>query len=204
MDMIYTIIYNIYRLSNFDFDNCTNLNDEEEDYKQFIDKLNEFKDHPNLLSWQISDEMHHCFNKLLRHRTLAIHQLDPNHPSFTALFLPGEVNLLMNTTDIMGLDNYPIEEGRKIREVNYNMDEAYKEILKAKLFISVIQIFDWAFLYRNYKEQPDYKSNRPTLQEMRSMSWQAIVAGVKGLMYYSLWEFVEKINEFKDHPALLS
>ena len=61
-----------------------------------------------------------------------------------------------------------------------------------KLFISVIQIFDWAFLYRNYKEQPDYISSPPTLQEIRSMSWQELVSGGKGLMYYSLLEFMEQ------------
>ena len=71
------------------------------------------------------------------------------------------------------------------------MDNAYKEILQAKLFISVNQIFDWGFLYRNYRGEPDSLSFPPTLQEMRSMSWQGLVAGAKGILFYSLWEFVE-------------
>ena len=70
----------------------------------------------------------------------------------------------MNTTDIMGLDNYPIGKS-KIRNVNYYMDETYKEILQAKLFISTIQIFDWAFLYRNYRGQPDFISSPPTIKK---------------------------------------
>jgi hypothetical protein len=71
------------------------------------------------------------------------------------------------------------------------MGDAYKEILQAKLFISVNQIFDITFLYWNYRGQPDWISSPPTLQEMRSMSWQGLVAGAKGLLFYSLWEFVE-------------
>ena len=197
MDMIYTtqqgklkVIYAIYKLYNLDKNKCTNIDDEKESYKQFIDKLNEFKDHPNLLSWYKDDEIPYCFNKFLRNRTLSIHEIDPNHPSFTVLYLPGETNSLMNTTDIMGLDNYPIGRSQ-IRDILYYNDDAYKEILEAKLFISVIQIFDWAFLYRNYRERPDYISSPPTLQEMKSMSWQGLVAGAKGLLFYSLWEFIE-------------
>ena len=105
----------------------------------------------------------------------------------------------MNTTDIMGLDTYPIGRG-KIRSVNYNMDEAYKEILKAKLFISVIQIFDWAFLYRNYRGDPNFILSPPTLQEMRSMSWQALVAGGKGIIFYSLFDIIrmDEISPYEE------
>ena len=60
MDMIYAtqqgklkVLYEISNLYNLD-NKCNNLNDEES-YKQFIDKINEFKDYPNLLSWYIND-----------------------------------------------------------------------------------------------------------------------------------------------------
>ena len=198
MDMIYTtqqgkikVVYDVRKMYQLDGRNCINLKDEEEDYKQFIDKINEFKDHPNLLGWYIDDEMSICFNKYLRNRTNSIHQLDPNHPSFTVLCYPGESNDLMNTTDVIGIDNYPIGAGI-IRDILYVNDMTYKEVLKAKLYISVIQIFDWAFLKRNYGGEPDYKSCPPTLQEMKSMSWQGLVAGAKGLLFYSLWEFIEQ------------
>ena len=177
------MIYEISNLYNVD-NKCNNLNDEES-YKQFIDKINEFKDYPNLLSWYINDEIPPCFNKFLRNRTLSIHKIDPNHPSLTITYLPGEMNPLINTKDIMGLDDYPIGRGN-IRDINYYTEDAYKEILEAKLFISIIQTFDWAFLNRTLISSP------PTLQEMRSMSWQGLVAGAKGLLYYCLWEFVQQ------------
>ena len=194
MDMIYTtqqgkikVAYSLNNIFNWNPNTSTNIN-ESEYYKQFVDKINEFKDHPNLLSWYINDEIPYFFNKYLRNRTLTIHQLDPNHPSFTVLYTPGEVNPFMNTTDIMGLDTYPI--GRfKIRNVNYYYSDSYKEILEAKPFFPVVQIFDWACVLWT-KEQPDFKPFPPTLQEMRSMSWQALVVGGKGLVFYSLYEII--------------
>ena len=132
MDMIYTtqqgnlkVVYSLNHLYNWDLNLSTNLN-ESEYYKQFVGKINEFKDHPNLLSWYINDEIPYFFHKYLRNRTLTIHELNPNHPSFTVIYASGEVNQFMNTTDILGLDSYPIGRG-SIRGVNYYYSEAYKE-----------------------------------------------------------------------------
>ena len=197
MDMIYStqqgklkVIYSLQTLYKLDYNKCSNLKDEDESYKQFIDKINEFKEYPNLLSWYIDDEMPFCYNKFLRNRTLSVHQLDPNHPSFTVLCYPGETNQLINTTDIMGFDNYPIGRA-EIRDVLYFNDDAYKETLKSKPYIPVIQIFDWAHSFWNKRQSPDFKSCPPTLQEMRSMSWQGLVAGGKGLLFFSLWQVIE-------------
>ena len=69
--------------------------------------------------------------------------------------------------------------------MTYEFSYGYKELLEARLYIPVVQICNMG------------KSDPPNLQEMRSMSWQAIVAGAKGLIYYSLYEymFLDKIEE---------
>ena len=203
MDMIYTtqqgkikVIYSI-GVYKWDHNSCTNLNDEEY-YRKAVEKINEFKEHPNLLLWYINDEVAYYFNKYLRNRTLTIHEIDPNHPSYTVIFSRGEVNYLMNTTDIMGLDHYPI--GRfSIRNVNYYFTDAYKELLEAKPFIPVVQIFDWAAVFWR-RQRPDFQPRPPTLQEMRSMSWQALVAGAKGLLFYSLYDiiYMDKYNPVEE------
>ena len=75
MDMIYStqqgklkVIYSLQTLYKLDYNKCSNLKDEDESYKQFIDKINEFKEYPNLLSWYIDEEIPFCFNKFLRNR----------------------------------------------------------------------------------------------------------------------------------------
>ena len=110
-----------------------------------------------------------------------------------------EVNLLMNTIDIIGIDNYPIGES-SIRNVYKSNEITYNNILESKPMIPVIQIFDWAYYYWNQKGQPDFKSSPPTLQEMRSMSWQALVAGGKGIIFYSLFDLfrMDEISPFED------
>ena len=64
-------------------------------------------------------------------------------------------------------------------------------MLKTKPFWPVVQIFDW-YWYRS--DNPEYKPCPPTLQEMRSMSWQAFVAGGKGMIFYSLFDLFRMNN----------
>ena len=169
---------------------------EEGDYKVYVKKINDIKNHSILIGWYINDEIRYCFNKNLRNRTLTIHDLDPDHPPLSVLDKPGDVPLLLNTTDIMGLDNYPIGyPGRKIRDVYKAQNETYNNMLKTKPFWPVVQIFDW-FYYRG--DNPEYKPCPPTLQEMRSMSWQAFVAGGKGMIFYSLYDLF-RMNNTKNH-----
>ena len=169
---------------------------EEGDYKEYVKKINYIKNHPILIGWYINDEIRYCFNKNLRNRTQTIHELDPDHPSLSVINKPGDVPLLLNTTDIMGLDNYPIGyPGKKINNVYIAQNETYNNMLKTKPFWPVVQIFDW---YYGRKDNPEYKPCPPTLQEMRSMSWQAFVAGGKGMIFYSLYDLY-RMNSTEDH-----
>jgi len=68
-------------------------------------------------------------------------------------------------------------------------------MLKTKPFWPVVQIFDW-YWYRG--DIPEYKPCPPTLQEMRSMSWQAFVAGGKGMIFYSLYDLF-RMNSTKNN-----
>ena len=119
---------------------------EKEEYfkNNIIDKVNEFKDHPGLLAWYINDEQPYYFNKYFRNITLSIHELDPNHPTYTVIMPYGEMPLLLNTTDIMGVDCYPIGK-HPIREVNRVMGKESERPLR-KPNILVIQIFDWSII----------------------------------------------------------
>ena len=81
----------------------------------------------------------------------------------------------MNATDIMGTDKYPI--GNHYYPFRYSFDlhySAYNSILKSKPLWPAIQIFDWYFYRKDI-----YQVHPPTLQEMKSMSWQGFVAEQK-------------------------
>ena len=158
----------------------------EENYKkQIYDKINEFKDHPSLLAWYVNDERPSNFNKEIGNISLTIHELDPHHPSYSVLQPYGEMPFLLNTTDIMGVDTYPVGI-RAIRQV-HDLTNTEAENTLGKPMIPVVQIFDWSV----YNKTTSGKSVVPTLQEMRSMSWQQLVLGAKGLMFYSLNEVIQ-------------
>ena len=202
MDMVYEkfhgkvkVIYSVKDMHTIDKDTCSDPF-EETNYNKFFAKINLYKDHPALLSWYINDETPACFNKNLRNRTLSIHELDPNHPTLTVLCNTNDVIELINTTDIMGFDEYPVGLywNEKIRTVDEKMSETYDKVLEGKLFLPVIQIFDWAAYFG------DASSHVPTIQEMIHMSWQGFIAGGKGIIYYSLFDLfnVEHITPFED------
>ena len=192
------VIFSLNPLYNLDTRTLTDLN-EEENYKTFKGKINEVKDHPTLLAWYINDEKPYIYNEIFRNRTLSIHNLDPNHPSYTVTNYPSEFNFLMNTSDILGLDKYPIGT-YPIRYVHSFNDETNYQMLEAKPMIPVVQIFDWAYHYWNRYGHPEFESAQPSFQDMLSMSWQAFVAGGKGLVYYGLYELLKMndITPFED------
>ena len=37
------------------------------------------------MAWYINDEIQSCFHEVLKNRTLTIHQLDKDHPSYTVI-----------------------------------------------------------------------------------------------------------------------
>ena len=207
LDYVYTtqngkikVIYNVKDIADFDFDKCIASN-EEENYIKFKDTINELKGSPALIGWYINDEIPHCFNKYLRNRTLTIHELDPEHPTLSVLYHRSDFYNLMNSSDIMGFDQYVIDNqvNQPIRNVYDRAILKYNNMLEAKPFWSVIQIFDQA--YEEWKEwgknNTEYESNPPTLQEMKSMSWQGFAAGAKGIIFYSffsLWALKNKTN----------
>jgi len=188
------IIYSIRDIFQINSTTCNVLN-EENDYKDYIKTINKLKEHPLLIGWYINDEISSCFNKNLRNRTLTIHEIDPNHPSLTVICKRDDVEPLINTTDIMGIDVYPIGFPRKtIRDVYEIHNGTYNKLLRTKPMWPVVQIFDWYWYFGN----EGFESCPPTLQEMRSMSWQAFVSGAKGIIFYSLYD-IFRMNNSKIH-----
>ena len=188
------IVYSLESIYKINKTTCEVLN-KEEGFKEFVDTINKVKDHPLLIAYSIADEMRYCFNQHIRNGTLTIHDLDPNHPSFIVINDTNDIEPLMNATDIVGTDKYPI--GNHYYPFRYSFElhnSAYKSIIKSKPLWPIIQIFDW-YIYR----KDIYQVHPPTLQEMKSMSWQGFVAGAKGMKFYSLYE-IKKMNESGDTP----
>ena len=137
----------MFPLNSTSFFNASTIEQREENYKKnIVEKVNEFKDHPALLAWYINDEVFSFNHEYLRNITLTVHELDPNHPT-TSLALPlGETSILLNTSDILGVDNYPVKGG-KIRDITeMNAKECEEPLGKPNLRWT--QIIDLNIYYR--------------------------------------------------------
>ena len=139
-------------------------------------EINIFKDHPALLAWYISDEPNGF--KVPPEKLEKIYQLikeiDPWHP-VSIVFSPpfGNVRNYMNTLDIAMADPYPVPEMpvTNVGEVSALLKGYFSG--KKPLWMAA-QAFGGGERWER----------EPTPQEIRSMTWQAIINGSTGIQYF--------------------
>jgi len=154
-----------------------------------LEQVEKHKNHPALIAWYVNDERGPDFLRELLAHYHALNQADGDHPAWTVHNVPSEMSMLINTTDVIGPDPYPVGlPGSHISNVSSKVIETRKQVRNARPMWVVPQIMDWA----NYKSVP---SQPPSVEEMRCMSWQAITEGARGLIYYSLHDLFKNGNE---------
>jgi hypothetical protein len=150
----------------------------------------------------------HFLDRLKAHQLWA-QDADPDHPTYTVLGSPYQVRPYMETFDAIGTDPYPVpfnaasQAGAWARET-VNQVEGTKPVWM------VPQAMNWAHYYSDERKS---QARAPTYDELRSMSWQCIVEGAGGLVYYTweemdrnpgFWEKVKKVAvEIRDLSPVL-
>ena len=138
-----------------------------------------YKDHPALLAWYVNDERNVREIVNLRGRQRVVEALDPDHPTWVCLYQYDQIAEYMGSFDCVGTDPYPV--GRPIREAYDWAAATRRGTMGVRPMWQVPQAFDWA----TFHQQPGPTDRMPTREEMKSMTWQAIVGGANGLIYYS-------------------
>lgn len=149
---------------------------DEEKRKRLIAEISIFRDHPALLGWYISDEP--TGNNIPPETLVEIYNVvkenDPWHPVsivFMAPFLNSKK--YTNALDIVMADPYPLPDLplSMVGDVTGRLKEEFRG--KRPVWI-VPQAFGGGELW----------SREPTLQEIRSMTWQSIIKGATGIQYF--------------------
>ena len=149
---------------------------DEEKRKQLIAEIISFRDHPALLGWYISDEPNGrniTPDKLEEiYKTVKVN--DPWHPVsivFMAPFITAKK--YSDALDIVMADPYPIPDypATMAGDVAGQLRTEFKG---KKPFWIVPQAFGGGELW----------SREPTIQEVRSMTWQSIINGATGIQYF--------------------
>lgn len=151
--------------------------------KEIVERLvNEFKDHPALLAWYINDELPPPYIPRLEKRQQDMVRLDPDHPTWIVLYQVNDLRQYVNTTDVLGTDPYPIPDVPITHVTNY-MQKTFEAVEGRRAMWMVPQCMNWS-AYRK-GEKP---VRGPTYEEMRNMTFQCLVGGATGLVYYSFFD----------------
>ncbi len=173
--------------------------------------LHRFKNHPAVLAWNSGDEpdCHNVAPEHVRDIIDAIRDTDPEHPLYTTVAKPDVLMKYAPFVDIFSHDPYPVARGNKNTiAVARQTARAREAVQQRKPLWIVPQCF-------GYKEGP---WDVPTPAQERSMTYQALIEGANGLIWYTyddknfrvrehseLWEMMKRlVQEIKTiEPFLL-
>ncbi len=149
---------------------------DEEKRNRLIAEILTFRDHPALLGWYISDEP--TGNKISPEKLEEIYQTvkenDPWHPVSIVFMTPFlSSRKYINALDIVMADPYPVPV-IPVTIVGDVAGQLKAEFNGKKPVWMVPQAFGGG----------EWWGREPTIQEMRSMTWQSIIKGANGIQYF--------------------
>jgi hypothetical protein len=149
---------------------------DEQKRERLIAEIKAFRDHPALLGWYISDEPNgkDITPAQLEEIYKTVKENDPWHPVSIVFMAPYiSARNYKDALDIVMADPYPVPD----RPVTVAGDVAARlnsEFKGKRPFWIVPQAFGGGELW----------SREPTIQEIRSMTWQSIINGATGIQYF--------------------
>lgn len=151
--------------------------------------IEKYKDHPAILTWNPGDEPdgQGVGPEEMQTRYDRFKRLDPNHPVYTTLCVPATYGDYVRGTDIAAPDPYPIPHSSVLMVWDY-LSRAQRE---AEPYGTSV----WGIL-QCFGEYGGW-GRAPTPEELRAMTWLALLAGVKGLIYYT---YADGSWEVQSHP----
>ena len=154
--------------------------------------LNRFKDHPGLGAWKGDDEPEWAKTPLppLMRAYKIIKEIDPNHPVVLIHAPRGTVESLSRyniVCDVVGADIYPISYPPGIHSLLTNRNislvgdytRTMMEVAEGKLPVWMVLQISWSGVLN-----PGKTLRFPTFAEERFMTYEAIINGARGLIYF--------------------
>ena len=139
------------------------------------DEVNEFKDHPALLSWYISDEpaLNGVKPELLQETYNKIKEIDPYHPVSIVFMHSSKAAKYKDAMDIVMADPYPVPQ-HPVTQVQSVIKRLHEQFLMEKPIWIVPQAFGGN----------EWWPREPTYQEIRVMTYLAAIEQASGVQYF--------------------
>ncbi len=146
--------------------------------EDLLNLVETYKNHPAILGWNVGDDVDNGKKNptsiaKLQDRVKAI---NPQQLTYLSGYTPAGIGRFADAADLIGMQSYPIPT-KPISQTNIDLTSAVAAAnLHHKSPIANIQTFAWA------------KSRAPTPLEVRNMTYQALINGVKGIIYYTYYD----------------
>ncbi len=183
------------------------------EYYSLLGKLiSEFRTHPAIIAWYISDEPVPSAIRELEKLRNFVNESDGKHPTWAVFNTPAELPKYAAATDIAAMDPYPFTYGKKELEQYTVLDQTstLQKLLgnldgEGALWL-VPQAFSWK-IYRDtrskklQKENPEVYDDMPTGRQILAMSLMGAIHGAKGFCFYEyqFWNAPELFKKFGPH-----
>ncbi|NLN30751.1 MAG: hypothetical protein GX158_05880 [Bacteroidales bacterium] len=155
-----------------------------------LNEIKSFRDHPALLAWYIADEPngYRIPPDTIRAIYDLIRENDPWHPVSVVFMAPfTDARKYINALDIVMADPYPIPDSPVT--LPGNAAKSLSNEFRGKRPVWMVpQAFGGGEIW----------AREPTVQEIRAMTYQSIINGVKGIQYFVR----EGLNLFPKSTAL--
>jgi hypothetical protein len=158
--------------------------------------LDKFGEHPALALLGTFDDVDAMDDGQLRYtpqevltESAALKALAPNTLTYISAGYPTRAPNFVDTSDSMGFQVYPVP-AEPLSAVTAGYFGPMEPVMAGhnQAFIANLQSFGWYGTYR-----------MPTNREVRNMTYQALLTGVKGVFYYTYFDAAMDMN---DHPDL--
>lgn len=135
-------------------------------------------DEPDLwdVDYQLAEDVH-----------LFLHEHEPNHPTALVEAPMLEFGDYVDFCDIFMVDPYPVPM-LPIEYTSHVVEKAREFTGDEKPLIGIAQSFDWRYYFG---EIPDTEDFRPTIQEIRNMTYQMLALDVQGIIYFEIGRLID-------------
>jgi hypothetical protein len=164
-----------------------------------INVVHKFQNKPAILGWSIADDVDSYKDGFTPNHIADLHckfkKADPDHITYISGSKDNRITKFINTAEAIGVQAYPVGENRPLNWVKHMISIVRNAAPPNRLIIGNVQAFRW-----------DIQGARaPTFAEVRNMTYQALLAGAKGIIYYTyfddswrLWEHPDLWNNLKN------
>lgn len=155
------------------------------DSSKLIDYIDSIKVKDNLLAWYINDELPVSRISEVKALFSTVRGRDLMHPILQVVYRTAIARFFLEYSDIIAADVYPVGV-RKDLSITYEMASELDDMVTANKHIKtswfIPQIMDWGVYREKLAPHP------PSYNEMKNQAYQALIAGSKGLIFYSYYD----------------